>query len=176
MAVRLRTLVLRVLASVALPAALAGAVAAETAQSGAPAATTCQLRFDANTVGLPATCLFVGRFNPRCGGQASAVFAGDGRSIVVGLAFSREGAMTFVGGEVTSPTTATITTWWRHPDLADPAPMSGALALDANGAALRLTPRLPAFGFEGCPVVDYVGRFAEMASPDATVVPAALVD
>ena len=82
-------------------------------------ARACPLRFDADTICLPATCLFVGRYNGDCGEPAVAVFAGDGRHLVVGFAFSQTGAPTYLAGNVASQTAATPAAW--QPTLEEPA-------------------------------------------------------
>src|SRR5262245_46789658 len=88
------------------------ATASWSAERSAPAA-GCPLRFDQHSVGLPHTCLFVGRYNGSCGGQALAIFAGNGKTVAVGLAFSSTGPTTYFAGDVVSRTEANLVIWQR---------------------------------------------------------------
>jgi hypothetical protein len=75
----------------------------------------CPLRFDGESVGWSSTCLFVGRYNDSCGGNAVAVFASDGHAMVVGVAVSETSPVVYLPGEVRSSTHGKIVRW--HPDL-----------------------------------------------------------
>jgi hypothetical protein len=129
----------------------------------------CPLRFNADTICLPQTCLFVGRYNGQCGEPAVAVFAGDGRHLVVGFAFSQTGAPTYFAGNVASQTAATLAAW--QPTLEAPATrmLPGSAALEEGGEVLRV--RLPGapFQVDGCDFGEFVGRFVEMIDGGQTV-------
>ena len=121
----------------------------------------CPLRFDANTNGLPTTCLFLGPFNRACGGNAVGVFAGDGDVVVVGIAVSRTSGVTFFSGEVRSDTRGTILLWQSNMALGDVRPVYGSVALE-DGRTLRLHLSDPPFRVDGCPFEEFVGQFTAM--------------
>jgi hypothetical protein len=133
-------------------------------ESGACAA--CPLRFDGDTIGLPATCLFVGRYNDSCGQNAVAVFAGDGRAMVVGIAVGQTTPVVYLPGQVLSGTRGKIVRW--RPDLhlstADP---EGSVSLENDGRTLHVRMPTGTFHVDGCPFSDFVGRFIDMiAAPE----------
>lgn len=129
----------------------------------------CPLRFDANTIRLPETCLFVGRYNGSCGKPAVAVFAGDGQHVVVGFAFSQTGAPTYFAGNVASQTAATLAAW--QPTLEDPATrmLPGSATLEEGGEVLRVRLTGAPFQVDGCEFGEFVGRFVEMIDADQGV-------
>ena len=121
----------------------------------------CPLRFDDDTVGLPTTCLFIGRYNDSCGGNVAAVFSSDGQAMVVGVAVGRTSPMVYLPGEARSSTDGKIVRW--SPDLQlTTAPEEGTASLEDDGLTLRV--RMPAtpFRVDGCPFAEFVGRFTEM--------------
>jgi hypothetical protein len=111
---------------------------------------SCPLRFDADTICLPQTCLFVGRYNGTCGESAVAIFAGNGQHLVVGFAFSQTGAPTYFAGNVASQTKATLAAW--QPTLEDPATrmLPGSATLEEGGQVLRVRLTGAPFQVDGC--------------------------
>ena len=151
-----------ILLLVAMPAG------AETAASSAAAAARCPLRFDANTIGLPQTCVFVGRYNSSCGSQAVAVFAGDGRAMVVGMMLSQASPVVYLPAHAISGTSGVIVRW--RPDLhLDTAAHEGNVTLEHDGETLRVRMPAPAIDVDGCAFSEFVGHFVKMigASPAA---------
>ena len=133
--------------------------------SPAAAGGGCPLRFDAVTVGMPRTCLFVGRYNPDCGGEAVAVFAGDGKSVVVGLTLAEAKPVVYLPGRVESGTEGTVVRW--RPDLQlREAEGAGRLTLERDGETLRVRLIGQALQVGACPLREFVGRFVTMV--DAT--------
>ena len=135
-------------------------------------ATGCPLRFDANTICLPSTCLFVGRYNGSCGESAVAVFAGNGEHLVVGFSFAQTGTPTYLAGYVDSGTAATLAAW--QPTLEEPASSMrpGSVTLERSGTLLRVRLRDAPFSIDGCKFGEFVGEFVEMVDagedvPDA---------
>jgi hypothetical protein len=131
------------------------------------AGSACPLRFDGDTVGLPSTCIFVGRYNGSCGGSALAVFAGDGQAMVVGVLVGESGPVLYLPGQVLSQTDAKIVRWRPDLELSTSA-REGSASLEDGGRTLRV--RIPAAPIQvnGCPFTDFVGHFTEMtrsASP-----------
>lgn len=129
----------------------------------------CPLRFDANTICLPKTCLFVGRYNGKCGAPAVAIFAGNGQHLVVGFAFSQTSAPTYFAGNVASQTAATLAAW--QPTLEDPATrmLPGSATLEEGGEVLRVRLTGAPFQVDGCEFGEFVGRFVEMIDADQGV-------
>lgn len=129
----------------------------------------CPLRFDANTICLPETCLFVGRYNGECGEPAVAIFAGNGQHLVVGFAFSQTGAPTYFAGNVASQTAATLAAW--QPTLEDPATrmLPGSATLEEGGEVLRVRLTGAPFQVDGCEFGEFVGRFVQMIDADEGV-------
>jgi hypothetical protein len=130
------------------------------------AARGCPLRFDADTICLPETCLFVGRYNGSCGDRAVAIFAGNGEHLVVGFAFSQTGAPTYFAGTVASQTAATLAAW--QPTLDDPATrmLPGSATLEEDGEVLRVRLTGAPFQVDGCEFGEFVGRFVQMIEGD----------
>jgi hypothetical protein len=130
-------------------------------------ATRCPLRFDANTVGLPTTCLFVGRYNSSCGQKAVAVFAGDGRAMVLGVALSQTSPVVYLPARALSGTHGIIVRWRPdlHLDTADP---EGSVSLEGDGQTLRVRMPAPAISIDGCAFSEFVGQFVDMvgAAPE----------
>ena len=122
----------------------------------------CPLRFDAQTVGLPKTCLFVGRYNNSCGQSALAIFAGNGDTVVVGLAFDRSGSTTYLAGDVQTHTSANLALWQKSPDVLAASSVSGAMTLEDGGKLLRVRMGESPFRIDGCEFGEFVGRFVEM--------------
>lgn len=122
----------------------------------------CPLRFDAHTVGLPKTCLFVGRYNSSCGQSAIAIFAGNGDTVVVGLAFDRSGSTTYLAGDVQSHTSANLAVWQKSPQVLAASSVSGAMTLEDGGKVLRVRMAESPFRIDGCEFGEFVGRFVEM--------------
>ena len=128
------------------------------------AETGCPLRFDAQTVGLPKTCLFVGRYNGTCGQSAIAIFAGNGDTLVVGFAFDRTGSTgtTYFGGDVQSNTNASLAVWQQSLPAEAANTVSGSVTLEDDGELLRVRVAESPFEVDGCRFGEYVGRFVEM--------------
>jgi hypothetical protein len=119
------------------------------------------LRFDANTVGLPTTCLFVGRYNSSCGQKAVAVFAGDGRAMVLGVALSQTSPVVYLPARTLSGTHGVIVRWRPdlHLDTADP---EGSVSLEGDGQTLRVRMPAPAISIDGGAFSEFVGHFVDM--------------
>jgi hypothetical protein len=129
--------------------------------SGVLAATRCPLRFDANTIGLPRTCMFVGRYNSSCGQQAVAVFAGDGQAMVVGVALGQTSPVVYLPAQALSGTNGIIVRW--RPDLhLDTAAPEGSVSLEDEGQTLRVRMPVPAIDVDGCAFSEFVGHFVDM--------------
>jgi hypothetical protein len=140
--------------------ALIGLMVALTAD--AAAAAECERRFDQSTDGMPDTCVFVGRYNPTCGSEAVAFFAGDGTAVVLSLAPSATAPPLFIAAQALSATEGKLVLWRSDLDIKQ-APSVGSVHLESNGQRLvvRLDPGLANVG--GCPIREFVGRFAGMA-------------
>jgi hypothetical protein len=134
----------------------------------------CPLRFDARTVGLPKTCLFVGQYNGSCGQSALAIFAGNGDTLVVGFAFSQAGATTYFGGDVDSNTSATLAVWQTSMPVPSASSVSGTVTLENQGQLLRVRMADSPFQVDGCEFGEYVGRFLEMVDAGESIAPAEL--
>lgn len=123
----------------------------------------CPRRFDEATTGLPSACVFVGRYNPHCGEEAVAVFAGDGTALVVSLSASSTSAPLFIAADVLSATEGKLVFW--HPDLQLRDEQSaGSVRLEDGGQQLRLRVAGGELSAAGCPFEEFVGRFAGMAA------------
>jgi len=138
--------------------------------------TGCPLRFDERTVGRPQACLFVGHYNQACGGRALAVFAGNGKTVSVGLAFSQGGSTTYFAGDVASKTEASLVIWQRSLEMLAASYVSGQMTLEDDGRQLRVQLASAPFQVGGCRFGEYVGHFVDMvdALPDDTLPPAEL--
>lgn len=148
--------------------ALAAILCLSAATLQAQTETTCPLRFDRHTTGLPRTCLFVGRYNPGCGGNAFAVFAGDGAILVVGIATTPGKPIIYLPAAVESAQRGIVVRW---ADTTAPDPEAlGEVSLEDGGRTLRLRGAPGLFRVDDCPFAEYVGRFVEMvdAGPDAS--------
>ena len=128
----------------------------------AAAAAECERRFDQFTNGMPDTCVFVGRYNPTCGSEAVAFFVGDGTAVVLSLAPSATAPPLFIAAQALSATEGKLVLWRSDLDFKQ-APSVGSVHLENNGQRLvvRLDPGLANAG--GCPIQEFVGRFAGMA-------------
>jgi hypothetical protein len=126
------------------------------------ARSACPLRFDERTVGRPQTCLFVGRYSGSCGGPALAVFAGNGATVAVGLAFSQSGSTTYFAGDVASKTEANLVIWQRSLQMLAASHVSGLLTLEDDGHQLRVRLASAPFTVGGCRFGEYVGHFVDM--------------
>ena len=121
----------------------------------------CPLRFDSHTVGLPRTCLFVGRYNPSCGGAMTAVFAGDGEVLVIGLAAKPNEPVLYIPARALTGTEGKMVRW--RPDLDTRADGSvGSVELSEDGRTLRLRPNSTDLKIGDCRFDEYVGHFVEM--------------
>lgn len=136
-------------------------VAAAPASNDAPSA-ACPLRFDGHTIGLPKTCMFVGRYSESCGGQAIAIFAGNGDTVAVGLAFGAESSTTYFAGEVQSGTEADLVVWQRSLQLMSASTIAGSVNLEDGGELLRVQVASAPFRVNGCQFSEFVGHFVEM--------------
>lgn len=134
----------------------------------------CPLRFDAVTAGLPTACLFLGRYDPECGGQTVAVFAGDGKAIVVGLSMGEAQPVVYLPGRVESATEGTVVRWRPDLELRE-AEGAGVLTLEGEGGLLRLRLSGGALRVGSCTLREFVGDFAAMvdASPGTATASAA---
>ena len=123
----------------------------------------CARRFDQQTTGLPDACVFVGRYNTDCGDEAVALFAGDGTALVVSLSASGTSAPLFLPAQALSATEGKVVVW-RSDLQFDTAPAVGSVHLEDNGGRLvvKLKPGMVSAG--GCPLNEFVGRFAGMAA------------
>ena len=130
----------------------------------------CPLRFDERSVGLPRTCLFVGRYGS-CGGPALAVFAGNGATVAVGLAFSQTGPTTYFAGDVESATEANLAVWQHSLQVLSANQVTGRLSLTPDGRELRLQLASAPFQVAGCRFGDFVGRFVDMVDAGDDAVP-----
>lgn len=125
----------------------------------------CPLRFNQPTIGLPRTCLFVGRLNTKNGGQMLAVFAGDGSIFVVALARSDATPLLFLPAATLSPTVGRVL---RPQDgaqgaVADGQAVSeqvGEVRLEDDGRRLRIRAAARP-GNDGSPA-EFIGHFATM--------------
>jgi hypothetical protein len=140
--------------------------------AGASQPAACPLRFDAKTVGLPKTCLFLGHYNGSCGKSALAIFAGNGDTLVVGFAFSREGATTYFGGDVDSTTSATLAVWQKSQPMLAASSVSGKVTLENQGQLLRVRMADSPFQVDGCEFGEFVGRFVDMVDAGESTPPA----
>ncbi len=129
----------------------------------------CPLRFDRHTVGLQRTCLFLGRYNPTCGENAIAVFAGDGTILVLGIAITPERPIVYLPAAVESPRRGVVVSWLDTEVAASERTALGTVTLEDGGRTLRVRGRSGLFRVDDCPFEEYVGRFVEMvdAGPDA---------
>jgi hypothetical protein len=132
--------------------------------SGMPASARqqdCPLRFDVRTVGLPQTCLFVGRYNPTCGGALTAVFAGDGQVLVIGMAATPDKPILYLPARPLNATRGEMVRWQPDLDMKG-AGSVGTVRLEDDGRTLRL--RLDGAGVTlgDCPFAEYVGHFVDM--------------
>lgn len=128
----------------------------------------CPLRFDRHTVGLPRTCMFVGRYSDSCGEPAIAIFAGNGETVAVGLAFGAESSTTYFAGDVVSDTQAALAVWQRSLQQLAASTVAGSVTLEESGNLLRVKVAAPPFQVNGCRFGEFVGRFVEMVdAPDA---------
>jgi hypothetical protein len=91
-----------------------------------------------------------------------AVFAGNGETVVVGLAFSQTGPTTYFAGDVVSETEASLAIWQRSLQMLAASPVSGRLSLAAGGQELRVQLAGTPFTIDGCRFGEYVGHFVEM--------------
>ena len=111
-------------------------------------------------------CIFVGRWNPLCGGSdLEALFFSDGTDVVVSL-FDPD---IDLFAEVVDEGVATLFAWQLidEPD-EEPVALDGEVLLsDPPRVALTVSPVEPPFNIDDCDFERYEGRFAE-------VVPAAL--
>jgi hypothetical protein len=146
----------------AAPIALAGERDSDAHAQG------CPLRFDRHTVGLPKTCLFVGRYNGSCGHPAVAVFAGNGDTVVVGLAFDQSSDPTYFAGDVVSATKGSLAVWQQSPRVPAASTVAGSVTLEETGNLLRVSVDKAPFRVEGCQFGEFVGHFVEMvdAAPE----------
>src|SRR5258708_2523102 len=103
------------------------ALAGEHNDEGAPG---CPLRFDHHTVGLSKTCLFVGRYNGSCGEPAVAVFAGNGDTVVIGMAFDQTSDPTYFAGDVVSATKGSLAVWQPSPKIPAASAVAGSVTLE----------------------------------------------
>ena len=128
----------------------------------------CPLRFDRHTVGLPKTCLFVGRYNGSCGQPAVAVFAGNGDTVVVGMAFDQTSDPTYFAGDVVSATKGSLAVWQPSPNIPAASSVAGSVTLEETGNLLRVSVDKAPFRVEGCQFGEFVGHFVEMveAAPE----------
>lgn len=130
----------------------------------------CPRRFDTHTTGLPSACVFVGRYNPHCGGEAMALFAGDGTALVVSLAAPEAGSPLFLPAQVVSATEGKLVLWHGQLDL-EKAASAGKVRLEGDGARLRIAISGGDLYAGECRFEEFVGRFAGMAEAgDATTV------
>jgi hypothetical protein len=144
----------------ALGATLMTAIAAADAES-IPAG--CPRRFDQMTTGLPTACLFVGRFSDHCGGDAVALFAGDGTALVVSLALGAPAPPLFIPAHVVSPTEGKLVRWRSDLDL-NRDPGSGSVSLAADGETLHITLADTTVMAGDCRFDGFVGHFAGMVA------------
>ncbi len=156
--------VVATLALLCLPCRASGETGTATAAGSA-----CPLRFDGDTVGLPSTCVFIGRYNGSCGGSALAVFAGDGQAMVVGVLVDESGPVLYLPGQVLSETDAKIVRW--RPDLQlSSSAREGSASLEDGGRTLRVRMPTAPIQVDGCPFTEFVGRFTQM-TPSGSPVP-----
>lgn len=151
-------------------AALLLAVAPASA-SGSAASVGCPLRFDQPTIGLPRTCLFVGRFNTPGSTEVLAAFAGDGSTFVVALARGDATPLLYLPAAATSPTAGDLLRWRdgiRPAAAFDAARLSeqvtGTVTLEDGGRRLRL--RAAPRPDSDDPAAEFVGSFLDMVDAD----------
>lgn len=118
--------------------------------------TTCPLRFDTQTTGLPIACLFVGTVSS-CDEPIVAVFGGDGEMLVVGLA-AGDREPRYIAGSVLSETEATLLDW--HSDEALESVGSARLENDGRQLRIRLDSAIQLDMH--CPADEQVIEFAAM--------------
>jgi hypothetical protein len=131
--------------------------------SAALADDVCPRRFDAHTTGLPTACVFVGRYNAHCGGEAIALFAGDGTALVVSLATPDAGSPLFLPAQVVSATEGKLVLWHEQLELAK-AKSAGKVQLEENGSRLRIAISGGALYAGECRFEEFVGHFAGMTA------------
>lgn len=127
----------------------------------------CPLRFDQPTTGLPATCLFVGRFNTPGAADVMAAFAGDGTTFVIGMAGGDATPMLYLPATAVSPTAGDLLRWQdgvQPAAVADADAVSdlvvGSVTLEDGGRRLRI--RAAARPGSDAAPAEFVGRFATM--------------
>jgi hypothetical protein len=128
----------------------------------------CPRRFDAHTTGLPTACVFVGRYNAQCGGEAMALFAGDGTALVVSLAAPEAASPLFLPAQVVSATEGKLVLWHEQLDLAR-AQSAGKVRLENDGTRLRIAVSGGELYAGDCRFEEFVGRFAGMAEAGAGI-------
>jgi hypothetical protein len=112
--------------------------------------------------------MFVGRYNDSCGQPAIAIFAGNGATLAVGLAFGAEASTTFFAGDVVSDTQATLAVWQHSLQMLAASTVSGNVTLEEGGNLLRVKLASAPFQVNGCRFGEFVGRFVEMVdAPEA---------
>ena len=134
----------------------------------------CPRRFDQHTTDLPSACVFVGRYNATCGGEAMALFAGDGAALVVSLSAAPGGEPLFIPARVLSATDGKLVPW--NDDLEHgTTPAAGTVRLEADGRRLRLRIADGELLAGGCPFEEFVGHFAGMLHAGEAGAPRAAV-
>jgi hypothetical protein len=130
----------------------------------------CPRRFDEQTTGLPSACMFVGRFAAGCGGDAVALFAGDGSAMVVSLSTPSAKGPLFLPAHVTSATEGKLVSWRGDLELAT-ADAVGSVRLADDGQRLIVRIDGATVSADGCQMQEFVGHFAGMvqAGPEAGV-------
>ncbi len=143
-------------------------VAVNNALNGCPTA-ACPINFSDDNSGNGTTdCFYTGRWNQSCGAaDLEARWISDGQFVVVDFQGFTPGL--FYAGEVTSPTSATLTGWFQQPDASDgvvDAP--GTLTLGNGGGQLVVAPTTPPFMIEGCDFAHYDGNLTSVVGGTTT--------
>lgn len=152
------------------PAVLALALSLSLA-AAAPAGAGCPLRLDEHTIGLPSTCLFIGAATPdsTCRGPITAVFAGDGDTLVIALGVEGSRSLVFVPARTRSANTGDLVFWEPDADLAT-APVTGSVQLENDGGTLRVRVAGAPLQAAGCSLSEFVGRFEDMVDAPSDAV------
>jgi len=140
--------------------------------AGVARAEACRLRFDQSTTGLPTTCVFVGRVDPTCGGEVMALFAGDGRALVLSLTATSVSSPLFMPARVLSATEGRLVLWRDDLDL-DIADSAGSVHLEAHGQRLRLRIAGGELAAGGCRFNEFVGHFRGLVASGGAPAPTA---
>jgi len=132
----------------------------------------CPFLFTDSTGGSAGVCLYIGSWSQICGNnQLGASWLTDGQNVIATISSD---PLAFLRGTATSATLATLTDWATQPDFSDAQPLSGSMALTADGHLLIL-PDDPPFAIDtptgGCNFDMYNGTFNGVQSAGGGAAP-----